>query len=103
MRAITKEMPTDQVCGENVGILRFDEQGGQELFEAADVIVQSGVDRMWAPAAVDRIATTLPIAAIDVAGLPWVEIDFAHDLEYAQKKIWPEIKSAMTNSLKESQ
>ena len=103
VRAITKKMVTDQICGENVGILRFDEQGGQMLFEAADVIVKSGLDEMWAPAAVNQIATTLPIAAIDVAGLPWVEIDFAHDLEYAHKKIWPEIKSAMTNSLKESQ
>lgn len=103
VRGISKEMPGNQVCGENVGILRFDEQGGQRLFEAADVIVQSGVDKMWAPAAVDRISTTMPIAAIDVAGLPWVEIDFAQDLELAKSKVWPEIQSATANSLKGSQ
>jgi choline kinase len=30
-------------------------------------------------------------AAVDVTGLPWTEIDFPHDLEYARKMILPKL------------
>ena len=37
--------------------------------------------------AVARAARTLPILGVDIAGLPWTEIDFVEDVEYANSFI----------------
>jgi len=87
LQAISKSMPTEQSIGENLGILKFDEQAARLLFHEADKIVVSGELKAWAPAAVDRIASQVLIYGIEVTNKPWAEIDFPEDLNYAQKHL----------------
>ncbi len=91
LRAMSKTLPTDDTDGENVGILHFDQEAATLLFQEADNMITSGAVRSWAPAAVDRIADRVPIRGVDVADLPWTEIDFPEDLVFARDMIWPAI------------
>jgi choline kinase len=98
LREISKSLTADATDGENVGILRFDECAGKELFAAADAIISGGDVKCWAPAAVDRLAQATVVRGIDIADLPWTEIDFPEDLENARENVWPAIaKCAMTD------
>jgi len=92
LQEISKSLPTHRTDGENVGILRFDGLAGAELFAAADAIIQTGDIKCWAPAAVDRLAQRVVVRGVDVADLPWTEIDFPEDLEVARNTVWPAIE-----------
>ena len=91
VHGLGKDLPPEQSCGENVGILQFDRDAASPLFDAADSVIAERGERCWAPAAVDRLAQSRPIRAVDICGLPWTEIDFPEDLSNAQSVIWPTI------------
>ena len=74
LKTMSKQLPQSEVTGENVGILKFDEQGSKLLFKEAGRIVDEGVLDAWAPAAVAGIASKIAINCVDVSDLPWVEI-----------------------------
>jgi choline kinase len=84
-----KHLPTKESHGENVGMIKFNQAGAAKLFQAANCLVADGGDRMWAVAAVNQVAEQVGIRCVDIAGLPWAEIDFPEDLIYAQARIWP--------------
>lgn len=86
-----KELPRDQTSGENVGILRFTAKSAEILFLEADRQIQAGMEKSWLGAAVKNITKTIELHGVDVAGLPWAEIDFPYDLERARKEVWPAI------------
>jgi choline kinase len=102
LRSIAKDLPAEETHGENVGILRFDEKAAELLFEEAVRLVETGSNKSWAPLAVGMIADRVPIRGLDVAGLPWAEIDFPDDLEYARKKVWPAIDRRSTGNTHEA-
>ena len=92
VRGIAKSLPRELVHGENVGIIKFCAKGAFAMLAAAREITSDEAGRnMWAPAAVERIAAEMPVGAVDVADLPWVEIDFPEDLEHAQEVTLPSI------------
>ena len=91
VHALSKKLPSDRVDGENVGILKFVRIGARLLFQEAHWLIRSGAERDWAPAAVDRLARWVPIRAVDIADLPWTEIDFPGDLRVAAQDILPAI------------
>lgn len=86
-----KDMPAARVDGENVGILQFDRPAAKDLFREAEALIEEQGEGHWAPAAVDRLARSVGIRAVDIAGLPWTEIDFPEDLSDATRRIWPSI------------
>lgn len=90
--ALSKTLSPELVHGENVGILQFDAQGARHVFAAADRIIGEGDLKAWAPAAVHHAAQAIPIRAVDVADLPWTEIDFPEDLSCARHRVWPLIE-----------
>jgi choline kinase len=90
---VAKDLGREACDGENVGILHFDEDAARELFAQAEAMIAGGLANAWAPAAVDRIAARFRIQAVDVAGLPWIEIDYPGDLELARREVWPAIRS----------
>jgi choline kinase len=92
VRSISKELPPMRAHGENVGIVRFDDRGSSLMLEEADKLIAAGSVASWAPAAVHSIARKIRIRAVDVAGLPWTEIDFPQDLHRAQRMVWPLIE-----------
>lgn len=91
LRKIGKELSQKETHGENVGVLKFSESGTEQLFREADALVHSGGEHLWAPSVLSRIVDKVVFHGVDIAGLPWVEIDFPDDLYYARRHIWPDI------------
>lgn len=91
LERIGKELPHRSCTGENVGILKFDARAARSLFAVTGALIAQGFVNEWAPAAVDRIAACFTIQAHDVAGLPWIEIDYPCDLIDARETVWPAI------------
>lgn len=96
LEEITKSMDPSAAHGENLGLLKFDAEGARALFDEADRIVSEGRLKEWAPAAVNIMARQVSVGGIDVAGLPWIEIDFPEDLEAARRGVWPAINGQPT-------
>ena len=90
LRHLSKEPSHDEIGGENVGMTRFTTKGAEALFHAVDDLVRAGGEGGWAAAAVSHIAAEVSIRCVNVAGRPWVEIDFPEDLHYAQERVWPQ-------------
>ncbi len=103
LRAISKTLTQTETDGENVGILHFDEQAASLLWAQADAIVKAGEMKCWAPAAVDRMAEHVAIQGVDVADLPWTEIDFPEDLAHARQTVWPAISGKSALKIKNGQ
>lgn len=91
LAAMSKSLPAHRTDGENVGILRFDAGAARMLFRQAEALLAQGRRDLWLAAAVERLAQTVPLRGVDIADLPWTEIDFPHDLERARSRIWPQI------------
>ena len=89
LERIAKHLPPGEAQGENVGILKFDGASATLLVEETERLIAEGGEGLPAPAAVDRLARRLPVRCLDVAGLPWAEIDFPEDLLAARERIWP--------------
>lgn len=86
-----KDLPKELARGESLGILCFDSKGSQELFSRVKALVQNGGAKSWVMEAVRIICNSIFIRGVNVAGLPWVEIDFPYDFNRAQKEVWPAI------------
>jgi choline kinase len=89
---MSKELSVEDSDGENVGVLKFDKETTDALFDAAKGLVAQGYEKSWIGAAVQEIAHTHPMKAVDVAGLPWGEVDSSYDLDRVRKSILPRIK-----------
>jgi choline kinase len=94
LKSMSKQIPQDRAMGENMGMLRFTADAIERLFNEGDDLIRSGGLNMWMAGAVEKVARQVPIRGIDIAGLPWVEIDFPEDLRVAREKIWPRICQA---------
>jgi choline kinase len=91
IRSISKGLPAEAVNGENVGILKLDEDVVGPLLAEAQRLILARDDNNWACAAIDNLARTRRIQAVDVSGLPWIEIDSPKDLERARNVVSPVI------------
>lgn len=89
---MSKDMPAGLATGENLGILYFTHESVQLLLDKAQTILATGGEQAWMGAAVRELARERRITAVDVAGLPWAEIDSAQDLETARREVWPAIR-----------
>jgi L-glutamine-phosphate cytidylyltransferase len=90
---MSKQLPPPLVHGENVGLLHLGESVAQACFDAAAALVRRGGHLEWLGAAVSAVAESHQIAGVDIAGLPWVEIDYPEDLVHARTETWPAIES----------
>jgi choline kinase len=94
LSAMSKSLPPHRTFGENVGILHFTAPAAQDLLKAACGLVQKGHHNTWMAAAVEQVARSWPIQGVDIADLPWIEIDFPDDLDRACTHVWPQITGA---------
>ncbi|HOI36675.1 MAG: phosphocholine cytidylyltransferase family protein [Sedimentisphaerales bacterium] len=94
---MSKDMDADLSCGENVGILSFTQETVQQLFEKAKTMLEASGEQDWIGAAVREMARERRIQAVDVAGLPWAEIDSAQDLDTARHQVWPAIEKGRSH------
>jgi choline kinase len=89
VRAMSKALPPESVSGENLGILRFDVVTARAVTAAGSLLINRGRRTAWLAEAVEVAASRHRLAALDVAGTPWVEIDFPEDLDRARSVVWP--------------
>src|SRR5262249_27876107 len=83
----SKQLPSWEAHGENVGVLKFGPQGGRRLVGHIDALLAAGEENAWAPRAFAALAREWPIRAIETDGLAWTEIDFPSDLDRARQLI----------------
>lgn len=89
---IGKSIPASASQGEYLGLLRLSQGGARQLAQVLERMVGHGrVVSDWVPAAVRRMLHTRPVFAADVAGRPWIEIDFREDLERARNEVYPRL------------
>lgn len=88
---IGKDLPPSSAHGESLGLLKFDVEGAKAMAEAADQLVGDGHETAWVIEATRSLCGHVQLAAINVAGDPWVEIDFPYDLDVARRETWPAI------------
>ena len=92
---MSKALPPGRVSGENVGILRLSRETAESAADAAAALIAAGHDRAWLAEAINVVAADHPIACVDVAGWPWVEIDFPEDLARAREEVFPRVAAAL--------
>ncbi len=90
-----KDLADHRARGENLGVLRLSRAAVARARAAARELVWTR-DALndWLASAVNRVAEHHAIDCVDVAGLPWTEIDFPEDLEAARDEVWPAIRRA---------
>ena len=87
-----KDFPETGARGENVGIIKLNAEGSLALGSKAEAIIASGGETSWVTEAVRAILAEVEVEGVNVAGLPWVEIDFPYDLSKARRQVWPQIQ-----------
>ena len=91
---MAKDLTAEETAGENLGVLCLSADTARALAERAGKVVDAGGENTWLSSAVRELVKERPIQAIDVADLPWGEIDSAYDLEHVRKQVWPAIEAA---------
>lgn len=88
-----KEIPLKESYGEWLGISKFSSDTSSRLFDVMDEIIDEGNLKCYDTFAFNRLVErgeNLPVK--DVAGLPWIEIDFPEDLARAENEIIKQIE-----------
>jgi len=74
--------------GESIGALRFSGTGGARFAAALDAVMREpGALQRWYLSVIDRLADQGIVAGLSIAGLPWAEVDYPHDLAIAQARV----------------
>jgi len=88
---LSKDVPPMYSHGESLGVAHLSPLAARAAFAAAGSLVRRGQEKDWAAAAFNEVARRHRISCMDVAGQPWVEIDFPEDLDHARNHTWPAI------------
>lgn len=93
IRAMSKTLEPERSHAENLGVLKFSAAGARVLFSMMEELLAAGGEQQFCPYAFNALADDLPLHAVPVEDLPWVEIDFLEDLQRAREEIWPAIEA----------
>ncbi|MGQ4808287.1 CTP:phosphoglutamine cytidylyltransferase [Candidatus Entotheonellaceae bacterium PAL068K] len=88
--ALGKTLPRGDA--ENVGMIKLSARGSRVLFATIEELLAHHYRQVMVPYAVDIMAATYFLAAVAVDGLPWIEIDFPSDYQWACEVIYPAIR-----------
>jgi L-glutamine-phosphate cytidylyltransferase len=86
-----KDLPPASARGESLGLLKFEADGAKAILEVAGQQIAGGHEQAWVIDATRAVCKMVPVYGANVAGLPWTEVDFPHDLEVARSDVWPAI------------
>jgi len=95
---LSEQRSARQTDGENLGLLHLTEVVAWATFETAERLLQRGHEGDSLGAAINVVAKRHPIACVDIAGIPWVEIDYPQDLDEARTEVWPAIAQLRSRS-----
>ncbi len=88
---IRKNLDPREAFGENLGVVRFRGEALEVLKDALKSLVSLGRVKDWFPAAFREFLKFRPLYFLDIAGFPWIEVDFPEDLFKARKEIYPAV------------
>jgi len=86
---ISKELPEEETAGENVGMLYLGTAMLGRVFAEAEKLIAAGRTDAFVAEALRAVLNEVELKAVDIAGVPWTEIDTPHDLERARRELWP--------------
>lgn len=86
-----KDLPPASARGESLGLLKFEGDGAGAMLETARHLINDGQHKAWVIEATRAVCKMVALYGVNVAGLPWTEVDFPHDLEIARTEVWPAI------------
>lgn len=87
LTAIGKKL-TAPVDGEAIGMIRLRDGGGQRFAAVLEETLRDPEAlKRWYLSVVDEMAGTGGIATVSIAGLPWAEVDYPHDLGIAAERV----------------
>ncbi|MFQ5354240.1 MAG: NTP transferase domain-containing protein [Thermodesulfobacteriota bacterium] len=86
-----KDLPPESASGESLGLTCYDAQGVHLLMARTDALISNGAENSWSIEGIRGMCANVKMMAYNVAGMPWVEVDFPNDLLRAEKEIWPAI------------
>lgn len=83
--SVTKQMDPSQAFGEDIGITKFNKEGGKAFLDTIEGIIQKRGPHGWFQEAIDQLARqNYPITYVNVEDEPWIEIDDHFDLKWAK-------------------
>ena len=86
---ISKKVDLKDAVGESIGIEKFDTEFTNKLFEILDrkILVENKVKIFYEAAFQDAINDGNKIYAVDIGSLKCIELDFAEDIDRAEKEV----------------
>jgi len=90
-----KDFPETGARGENLGVIKLDTVAADALRRRCEAIIEAGGEKVWVTEAVRSILADVDVLGVNVAGLPWVEIDFPYDLDRARRQVEPAIRRSL--------
>lgn len=85
--AFSKDLPVQESAGESAGIVLLARDTARAAFALGQAVCCAGRPRAY----LGEALATLGLRGVEVADLPWIEIDAPADLERARTEIWPRI------------
>jgi choline kinase len=83
--------PAWDSVGEGVGFFRCGAEAGADLVGLLERVIEDTGGACEYEDALHLLVQRHPVAAVEVTGLPWTEVDFAEDLLRAEASVWPAI------------
>lgn len=88
---IGKDLPPNSARGESLGMIKFEGDGASAILETASQLIADGHENAWVIEGTRTVCKQVALYGLNVAGLPWTEIDFPYDLDVARREVWPVI------------
>lgn len=94
---ISKTVDPRKAHGENLGVLKLSPEAARRMLDLG-----ASRDRKlklsWVPDGIHFLREQFPFYALNIEGLPWTEIDYPHDLEKANREVYPLLHNALWKS-----
>jgi choline kinase len=83
---IGKTLPIEQVNGESIGMIRFQDRGSRLFCSTLDQRIRKPEAlKQWYLSLIDELAQQGHVSTFSIKGLIWAEIDNPSDLEQAER------------------
>lgn len=91
--AISKSLDPMDAQAENLGVLKLGQAAAGRMLELART-ANGHKELCWIPDAIHQLRYEFDFYALPTGGLPWIEIDYEHDLKRAKEQVWPQLAGA---------
>lgn len=91
---VGKHVTMEEASGTFLGLAKFSEEGSHRMFAEVERLIEAGETNLYFTAGIEcLIAANFPVRVEFISGLPWIEIDFAEELEHARAQVYDLIQA----------